>query len=152
MAQPANRSVPVVEFRPDLDHIYRGLYQQARVAAFTIDPSNPAELRRFFDVTAPLLRDMPNGLVMGMSALVDRQIDLLIGIKKNPPINVITPEGEAVDSITKLADAIDISATYLYDFRNRSAVPCIKIMGRIAWAFGLEWLMWNFQESVTRID
>lgn len=152
MPSPKTNSQRVVEFRPDLDRIYKKLYIDARTAAFTAPPNDPIALREFFDLAAPLLRGLPNGLVLGMPALIEREIALLGDIKNNPPINVRTPEGEPVTSIQKLAAAIEVSPSYLYDFRRKSAVPCIKIMARIAWAFGLDWLAWNFPETVTSID
>jgi len=99
---------------------------------------NPSheEMINVFMRASETIANLPNVDVFGMTALVDRLRHELRHIRKrNDPTN----------SLTTLSNKINVSRTYLTQFRDGGMV-CMNIMNRLASEFKIRYMIENYQD------
>ncbi len=89
-----------------------------------------------------LVQSLPKYDVIGM--------DNLIILLRNELIN-IHKRTDGIDSINKLAIKINVSRTYLSNFRDGRMV-CMNIMNRLADAFNIRYLIENYADHEQVIE
>lgn len=94
------------------------------------------EILEFINKAASIMQNLPGYDVIGMEALVERLRHELTHIQTRQ---------DGLDSINKLSAKIHVSRTYLSKFRDGGMV-CMNIMNRIAQAFGIRYLIENYQD------
>jgi hypothetical protein len=89
-----------------------------------------------------LVQHIPKYDVIGM--------DNLVALLRNELIN-IQYRTDGIDSINKLSAKINVSRTYLSNFRDGRMV-CMNIMNRLATAFNIRYLVENYTEQEEAIS
>ncbi len=123
----------------DVDALYRQLrvlavkysYREGRRQSPTTD-----QLNRFFDLAVKVFESVPIYDVIGIEALEERLRMELMNIHGRD---------DDLNSINKLSAYTGISRTYLARFRDGDSVS-MNVMNRIASAFGICYLIGNYEE------
>lgn len=115
-------------------HISQELMRQNEVA----DPTSIELLNKMVQ----LVQSLPKYDVIGMDSLVSLLRNELINIHKRT---------DGIDSINKLAAKINVSRTYLSNFRDGRMV-CMNIMNRLAAAFNIDYLIENYTDHEQVIE
>ena len=95
-----------------------------------------------FNTIIELAQRIPKYDVIGM--------DNLVALLRNELIN-IHERTDGIDSINKLAAKINVSRTYLSNFRDGRMV-CMNIMNRLAAAFNIRYLIENYTDHEQAIE
>lgn len=95
-----------------------------------------------FNTLIELAQRIPKYDVIGM--------DNLVSMLRNELIN-IHERTDGIDSINKLAAKINVSRTYLSNFRDGRMV-CMNIMNRLAAAFDIRYLIDNYTDHEQAIE
>ena len=89
-----------------------------------------------------LVQRIPKYDVVGM--------DNLVALLRNELMN-IQHRTDGIDSINKLASKINVSRTYLSNFRDGRMV-CMNIMNRLATIFNIRYLIENYTDQEQAIE
>ncbi len=115
-------------------HVSEGLALQDKVP----DQASNEVLNKILE----LVQSLPKYDVIGM--------DNLVSLLRHELIN-IHERTDGIDSINKLAAKINVSRTYLSNFRDGRMV-CMNIMNRLAAAFDIRYLIENYTDHEQLIE
>lgn len=96
-----------------------------------------SEALQIISQASGLIQDLPQYDAIGMNDLVERL---------RHELKTIHTRENGFNSINKLSSKIKVSRSYLARFRDGEAV-CMNIMNRIASAFGIRYLVENYDEQ-----